>query len=118
MLASKKYFQDRLILLLLSVNVFLTLLASLSVLFRLNGIGAQGFIVQYRGNLGVSGFKSGSVVDIISFIIFAFLILAVHTVLSMRTYNIRRQLSVVILSLGTLLLVLCLIVANALLALR
>ncbi len=116
--ATKNYFQDRIVLLLLSINAFLTLLASLSVLFRLQGAGANGFIVQYRANVGISGFKTGSILSLVSFIGFAILIFIANTALSMRTYRIRKQLAVVILGLGTLLLVLNIIVGNALLVLR
>jgi hypothetical protein len=116
--AAKNYFQDRLVLLLLSVNAFLTLLATLSVLFRLQGAGSNGFIIQYRANVGISGFKTGSILSLISFIGFALIIFVANTALSMRTYQIRKQLAVVILGLGTLLLVLNIIVGNALLVLR
>lgn len=116
--AAKRYFQDRVVLLLLSINAFLALLAVLSVLFRMQGIGSSGYIVQYRADLGISAFKTGSSLTIVSFIGFALLVFAVHTSLSLRTYHIRKQLSVVILGLGTLLLVLGIIVSNALLALH
>jgi hypothetical protein len=116
--AAKNYFQDRIVLLLLSINAFLTLLATLSVLFRLQGAGTNGFIVQYRANVGISGFKTGSILSLVSFIGFAILVFAANTVLSMRTYHIRKQLAVVILGLGTLLLVINIIVGNALLILR
>jgi hypothetical protein len=112
-----KYFHDRLILLLLSANAFLTLLTTLSVLFRLQG-GGDNFIVQYRANLGISAFQPGSVGQILSFIFFALVAFAVHAVLSWRTYYIKRELSVLVLGLGTLLLLLAVIVSDALLALR
>lgn len=111
-----KYLHDRLVLLLLSANAFLAVLTTLSVLFRLHGSG-EGFIVQYRANLGIGAFQNGSVDQIISFIFFALLVFAVHAVLSWRTYPIRRELSVLILGLGTLLLVVGAIVSDALLAL-
>lgn len=116
--AAKNYFQDRLVLLLLSVNAFLTLLATLSVLFRLQGAGSNGFIVQYRANVGISGFKTGSVLSLVSFIGYALIVFTANTVLSIRTYPIRKQLAVVVLGLGTLLLILNIIVGNALLVLR
>lgn len=116
--AAKNYFQDRLVLLLLSVNAFLAFLATLSVLFRLQGAGSNGFIVQYRANVGISGFKTGSALSLISFIGFALLVFIANTVLSIRTYPIRKQLAVVVLGLGTLLLILDIIVGNALLVLR
>lgn len=118
MATAKKYFHDRMVLLLLSVNGFLTILATLSVLLRLQG-GGEGFIVQYRENIGVSNaFKPGQVGQLLTFIAFAVLVLAVHFVLSRRVYDIQRQLSLLILALGSLLLVMTIIVANALLALH
>jgi len=106
------------VLLLLGVNAFLAFLATLSVLFRLSGAAANGYIVQYRADLGISAFKTGGALSILSFVVFALLVFAVHLLLSLRTYPIRRQLSVVILGLGTLLLILGIIVSNALLILR
>ena len=118
-MAAKSYFQDRFVLLLLSVNTFLGMLAVVSVLLRIGGGASNsGFIVQYRANLGISAFKTGGAVSLLSFISFALLVLAAHALLSWKTYHIRRQLSLAILALGILLLLLCIIVSNALLALR
>lgn len=117
MASTKKYFHDRLVLLLLSINAFLALLAVLSVLFRLQG-GGEGFIVEYRANLGISAFKPGDLGNILVFIAYALIVLLVHAGLSYRAYHIRRQLSLLVLALGTLLLGLCVIVSNALLALH
>ena len=113
-----KYFHDRLILLLLSVNVFLTFLTTIFILLRLSANHGNGYFVQYRADVGISAFKTGSVTELLSFIIFAFLVLAAHTVLSVRSYHIHRQLAVITLGLGSLLLILAFIVSNALLVLR
>jgi hypothetical protein len=114
----KNYFHDRMVLLLLSVNAFLALLSILSVLLRLQG-GGEGFIVQYRENVGVSNaFKPGEIGQLLLFIVFAILVFGVHGLLSHRVYHIRRQLSLFVLALGALLLGLSIIVANALLALH
>lgn len=118
MTAAKSYFQDRLVLLLLSVNAFLAFLATLLILFRVGNGGGSGFIVQYRANLGLSAYKTGSSLSLLAFIGFAILVFAAHAGLSWRSYHIRRQLSLAILVLGVILLVLCIIVSNALLALR
>jgi len=118
MAAAKSYFQDRLVLLLLSVNIFLAFLATVLILFRVGSGGGSGFIIQFRSNLGISAFKTGSATSLLAFIGFAILVLIAHTVLSWKAYHIRRQLSLTILALGTLLLLLCIIVSNALLALR
>lgn len=114
----KNYFHDRAVLLLLSINVFLALLGSLLILFRLDAGRPEGYIVQYRANLGLSAFKSGGATTLISFIVFFLFVLALHTFLSMRTYNIRRHFATAVLAMGSLLLALSIIVSNALLVLR
>jgi hypothetical protein len=118
MATPKKYFHDHFVLLLLSINVFLALAGSLFTLLRLSTSHGTGYIVQYRSSLGVNAFKTGSVVDILALVIFALLILSVNIMLSLGAYKIHRQLAVVILSLGMLLLILTIIISNALLVLR
>ncbi|HSX07972.1 MAG TPA: hypothetical protein VLG11_03690 [Candidatus Saccharimonadales bacterium] len=115
----KKYFHDRLILLLLSINGFLALLCIALVFLRLGaGAGGQGYIVQYRANLGISAFKPGDVSNLVAFAFFAAIVLALQVILSIRTYPIRRELAVTILGLGLPLFALAVIVSNALLVLR
>jgi hypothetical protein len=118
MAATKKYFHDHLVLLLLSVNAFLAVAGSIFILLRLSTSHGTGYIVQYRASLGIDAFRTGSVTELLSFIFFAVLILAIHTVLSLRAYKIHRQLAITVLGLGILLLVLTIIISNALLALR
>jgi cytochrome c biogenesis protein CcdA len=114
----KKYFQDRMVLLLLSVNAFITLLSSILILLRLDNGRSDGYIIQYRSNLGLSAYKAGAATTFIAFILFSILVLVFHTVLSMRVYHVRRHFAVAVLGMGLLLLVLGLIVSNALLVLR
>jgi len=114
----KKYLHDHLVLLLLSVSAFLALVGTVFILIRLGTSHGNGYIVQYRSSLGINDFKTGSIVDLLSFIVFAWLVFATHTMLSMRAYRIHRQLAIAILTLGILLLVLTIIVSNALLVLR
>lgn len=118
MATPKSYFHDHLVLLLLSINAFLAVAGSILILVRLSTSHGTGYIVQYRSNLGISAFKTGSVVEIISFVIFLLLMLALQTTLSQRTYHINRQLALTILALGMLLLMLAIIISNALLVLR
>ena len=114
----KKYLHDKLILLLASINAFLALLGTALILLRSGiGEGVDGYIVQYRANLGLSAFQRGGLLPIISFIFFMLLVLFLNIVLSIETYRIRRALSATILWLGALVLLLALIVSNALLAL-
>lgn len=115
---TKKYFHDRTVLLLLGVNIFLAFLVIVSVLFRLQLGGGSGFIVQYRANLGIDQYKAGGLSNLLSFMGFAVVSLAANVILSYRSYHIRRQLALLILSHGSLLLLLCVIVSNALLALH
>lgn len=114
----KKYFHDRIILLLLTVNTFAALLTSLLILLRLDGGRTDGYIVQYRANLGLSAFKTGSSATLIAFIVFAILVLLFHTALSMKVYHARRHFAVAILGMALLLLTVAMIVSNALLVLR
>lgn len=114
----KHYFQDRIVLLLLGSSVALTLIGSILILLRLGGGQSDGYIVQYRANLGISAFETGSILNVISFIVFLFAVLGFHTVLSMRIYHVRRHAAIAILGLGVLLLVLSVVVSNALLILR
>lgn len=114
----KKYFHDRFVLLLLSVNAFLALVVTVSVLLRLDTANPSGYFVQYRENLGLNAYAVGGFVSLLSFVVFAIFILGFHTFVSMRTYQMRRSIAITTLGLGTLLLALTLIVSNALLVLR
>lgn len=117
--ATHKYFHDKAILILLGVNYFLAFFSSILILLRLGNNGqASNYIIQYRSNLGITAFKTGNVINLLSFIVFAVLVAAVHTVLSIKTYHIKRELSVIILSFGIVLLLIAIIVSNALLVLR
>ena len=114
----KNYFQDRLVVLLISINTFLALLGGILVLFRLDAGGSDVYIIQYRANLGLSAFKRGGSAPLLSFVVFGLVILTVHIILSMRVYPVRRQFAVAVLAMATLLLCLSIIVSNALLILR
>lgn len=105
-------------LLLLSINAFLAIAGSLFILLRLSTSHGTGYIVQCRPSLGINAFKTGQAIDLLSFIAFAILVFAAHFLLSRRAYAIHRQLAIVILGLGVLLLVLTIIISNALLVLR
>ena len=116
--ATKKYFHDKVVLLLLSATFFLAFLGSVLILLRLGDGQANNYIVQYRSNLGLSAYKTGSVGGLLEFVLFVVLVLIIQVVLSIKTYHIQRQLSMIILGMGVLLLVMAIIVSNALLVLR
>ncbi len=114
----KRYFHDRLVLLLLSVNTFLAILSSVLILLRMDTSRADSYIVQYRSNLGLSAFKTGGSSTFYSFILFSLMTLIFSVLLSMRVYPFHKQFAIAVLSLSLVLLVLALIVSNALLVLR
>jgi hypothetical protein len=114
----KKYLHDRIVLLLISINAFVALVTSVLILLRLNTSRSDGYFVQYRANLGLNAYRVGSYVSLLGFIAFALFVLAFHTLISLRIYSQRRDVAIVVLGFGTLLLGLTLIVSNALLVLR
>ena len=118
MATPKKYFHDHFVLLLLGINIFLAFADSIYILVRLSTSHGNGYIVQYRPSLGISAYQAGSVLELLSFVGFAMIVLVVHTGLSLRAYRIHRQLAIAILSLGVLLLLLTIIISNALLMLH
>ena len=115
----KKYLHDKMVLLLLSANLFLAFLCAVLMFLRLNiGQGAEGYIIEYRSNLGISAFRVGGVSGLLSFAGFAFLVVIANLALSIRAYKVRRELSLAILAAGILLLLLAVIVSNALMVLH
>lgn len=113
----KKYFHDRFVLLMLSVNLFLAFVAIASILLRLGDTGTS-YIQSYRSNLGLDSYAVGGVEQIISFAVFALLVLGGQFYISLKLHPVRREVSWIVMMLGALLLVLTLIVSNALLRLR
>lgn len=123
MTTQKKYFYDKVVLLLLSTLIFLAALLTLSVVLRIgNGQGISDYYIEYRQGPTHSGqgdFTSvGNVWAILNFIWFTGIVLLVSVVLSLKTYKIKREISVVILGLGLLLVLLACIVSNVLLSHR
>lgn len=114
----KKYLHDKFVLLLVSTSFFFTFLCVALILLRAGiGQGVDGYIVEYRANLGLSAFQKGSIIPIFSFVLFVLVTLVINILLSIRTYALRRTLSLTILGLGVLISLLSVIVSNALLAL-
>ena len=110
--------QDRTALLLVSSTAFLTLAAIVLVLLKLGSGQSSNYIVSYRASLGIDRYATGTVTDILGFIVAAVLIFGFSVVLSYRSYPVRRELALVILALAIPLLLFLIIVSNALLVLR
>ncbi|HSX44367.1 MAG TPA: hypothetical protein VLE69_03695 [Candidatus Saccharimonadales bacterium] len=115
MTVPKKYIHDRVILLLLSTNIFAALLSILLILLNMGSNHSSGYIIQYRANLGLSAFKTGDVTTFLSFMLFSLFIVSFNTVLSIKAFHVRRGFAVAILGMTLLLLVLVIVVSNALL---
>lgn len=114
----KSFFHDRVVLLFISLNTFLALIGSLLIFLRLDGGRSTTYIIQFRSNLGLSAYRSGSMMAFIGFVLFFVFVLVFHTLLSARLYTHRRQYAFIMLGMGFLLLVLGIVVSNALLVLR
>lgn len=114
----KKFIRDKLILFIITFNVFLTFLCIALIAWRLSNGQTGEYIVQRHANLGIDQFTQGNVVPILSFIVFSLFILITSSLLSVKSYEIQRQLSLVTLGFGTLLLLMSIIVSNALLSLH
>jgi hypothetical protein len=115
----KKYFYDKIVLLLLSILSFLVVITVLSVLIRITaGQGSGDYFIEYRSNAGISAFQTGDLMAVLSFIAFVGVTLIISVVLSMKSYRIKREISLIVLALGIVLTLVAAIVSNALLALR
>ncbi len=114
----KKYLHDRFVLLLITVNGFLALVTTVLILLRLDTSRSDGYFIQYRANLGLNAYQVGSFVSLLGFILLAIFVLVFHTLISVRIFPQRRDIALIVLGFGTILLTLTLIVSNALLVLR
>lgn len=116
-----KYFRDHFILLLLTINFFLFILAVVFISVRLSSVHSTNYIIQCRNCTdpnAVNKFITGSLIDMLGFIVFSVVVVVSGSVLSYRTFAINRKLSVAVLGMGIILQVLTLIITNALFILR
>ena len=97
---------------------FLTLASVVLILLELVSRQSSSYIISNRPSLGIDHYTTGTVADILAFVVAVVLISTVGAVLGYRTYPVRRELSLVILVLTLPLLVFLIVVSNALLVLR
>ena len=114
----KKYIHDRLILALLTLVAVLVVIGVSLVLLRFDPSRNPTTTAAYRPNITGTQYQSGKPIDIYSMAIFMVLTSAGALFLSIRTYHIRRFVSVFILASTVFLLILSTIVANALISLQ
>lgn len=118
MATSKKFFHDHWVLLLLSINAFLSLAASVYMLTSILNDRTTTYLVQCR-DCSSGAFDEvvlGGPAGLLSLIVLAVIVMVVNTVLAKRTYRLRRSFSLTILWLGTLLLVLNFLVIYSLIS--
>lgn len=115
----KRYVYDKVALILVSALLFITIVTILNIILRVaTGQVATDYVTEYRSTGGIGEFTNGNVMGILSFIVFVILTAVISTVLSLKTYVVKRELSLTVLSFGILLCLVAAIVSNALLALR
>ena len=113
--SKNKYFHDRVILLLLSFNVLISLLSSLVILLRLVNLPTDYYpFVQGRFPSGQKIYNTGSIVSLYSLVVFILLMLGINSFLSYKTYPYKKDFSIIILSLSLLLVVLTYLVSQSL----
>ncbi|HET7672893.1 MAG TPA: hypothetical protein VFK11_00055 [Candidatus Saccharimonadales bacterium] len=113
----KTFFHDRLVLLILSINTFLSVALILSVVFALSDNSAV-YIREYRSNLGLDGYEAGGIKDIMAFAFFAVIVYGFQLYASTKIYHIRKHLSLMILLITMVIFIFSLLVINALLGLK
>ncbi len=114
----KKYLQDRLILLLLTLMAILLAVGVSLVLLRFDPSRNPTTTAAYRPNISGTQYQSGKPIDIYALAVFMIFIAGSALLLSIRTYHIRRFLAVFILASTVFLLILSMIVSNALISLQ
>jgi len=110
-----KFFHDRVVLILLSLNVIISMISSLIILLRLVNLPTDYYpFVQGRFPSGQKIYNTGSITSLYSLVIFILLMLGINSFLSYRTYPYKKDLSMIILSLSLLLVVLTYLVSQSL----
>ena len=114
----KKFFHDRAILFLLTVLAMLLAAGASLILLKFDPSKNPATIVAFRPNIIGNNYVSGRPIDIYALAVFMLLTSAGAAILSAYVYEVRRYLSIFILSTSVLLLVLSVIVANSLISLQ
>ncbi|MBI4033545.1 hypothetical protein HY379_00945 [Candidatus Saccharibacteria bacterium] len=114
----KKYLNDRVILLLLTLVAILVVIGVSLVLLRFDPSRNPTTTAAYRPSITGMQYQSGKPLDIYLMAVFMIFTSATALILSVRTYHIRRFVSVFILASTVFLLVISTIVANALISLQ
>lgn len=115
---NKKFFHDRVVLLLATVMAVLVTVGVLSVFIRFDVSKNPTTIVAWRPNISGSSYQSGKPIDLYSLAIFMVITAAAAVFLGSKMYTLRRPMAFFILASADFLLILSVIVANALISLQ
>lgn len=111
----KNYLHDRIVLLLLSVNAFLTLMGTVLIFWQMSSGRGNTYLVTFRDLGGIPIYRYGKAADFFAFVLLLFFLLVLHAALSAKVYAHHRSYALSILGLGTLLSILTIIVSTSLL---
>ena len=114
----KKFLNDRIILLHITLIALLLVVGVALVLLRFDISKNPTTIVAYRPNITGASYQSGKPVDIYSLAIFMAITAAGAIILSARVYGLKRYLAIFILASSVFLMILATIVANSLISLQ
>lgn len=115
---SKKYFNDRLVLLLMAIIAVLLVVGVSLILLRFDVSKNPTTIVAWRPNVTGASYVSGKPIDIYAMAVFMVVAALAAIVLGARTYQVKRYISLFVLSASVLILLLATIVSNALISLQ
>jgi hypothetical protein len=115
---SKKFLQDKVVLLLITLIALLLVIGVSVVLLRFDVSKNPTTVVAYRPNISGASYQSGKPIDIYSMAVYIIFTAVAGVFLSARIYKIRHSVSVFLLASTALLLILATIVSNGLISLQ
>lgn len=116
--SSKKFFHDRVVLLLTAAIAVVLVVGVSMILFRFDVSKNPTTIVAWRPNISGASYQSGKPIDIYAMAVFMGVAALAALILGIRTYHIKRYISLFVLGSSLFLLILATIVSNALISLQ
>jgi hypothetical protein len=114
----KKFLQDKVVLLLITLIALLLVIGVSVVLLRFDVSKNPTTVVAYRPNISGASYQSGKPIDIYSMAIYIIFTAVAGVFLSAKVYRVRQSLAIFLLSSTALLLTLATIVSNSLISLQ
>ncbi len=114
----KKYWHDRLVLLLLTLIAILLVVGVSLVLLRFDPLRNPTTTAAYRPNITGTQYLPGKPIDIYALAVYMAFTAALALFLSNRVYHVRRFVSIFLLASTVFLLLLAIIVSNSLISLQ